>query len=60
MRRSAGRDDPAAAFAAGPHIDHIIGVADHIEIVRDHDDGGTIILWGMHSWCRMGMFEISG
>lgn len=42
--RCADRHDAAAAFpAAGAHIDYIVGVTDHVQIMLDDNDRGAVI-----------------
>ena len=39
LRRAGGDDAPAAFAAARPHVDHPVGVGDHVEVVFDDHDG---------------------
>jgi len=48
-RRAAGHD-PAAGFpAAGAHIDDIVGVVDHVQIVLNDDNGRTAVQQGLEN-----------
>ena len=44
MGRSALGDDAAAGLAtAGPHVDDVVGVGDHVQVVLDDHDGGAVL-----------------
>ena len=48
-RRAAGHD-PAAGFpAAGAHIDDIVGVVDHVQIVLNDDNGRAAVQQGLEN-----------
>ena len=34
---------PAARAAAGPHVQHPVGVGDQVQVVVDDDEGGTVL-----------------
>ena len=42
-RRSAGDDSASVLSAAGSHVDYIIRIGDHVQVVFDDDDGGTAV-----------------
>lgn len=42
VRGSSGDDAATCAAAAGPHVDDVVGVGDHVEVVFDDDDGGAV------------------
>ena len=43
LLRSAGGNDAASVFpSAGPEVDNVVGVADHVEIMLDHHDSGPV------------------
>src|SRR5690606_8343967 len=39
LRRSDGHDLAARRAGLGPEVDHVVGVADDVEMMLDHDDG---------------------
>ena len=42
LHRTAGHNPAAGRTAAGAHVDQVIGVADHIQIMLDHHHGGAV------------------
>ena len=42
LRRARGYDPSALLSTAGTHVDDVIGVSNHVQIMLDHDNGGAV------------------
>src|SRR5690625_5825422 len=59
FRRAFRNDGAATAAAFRPHIDHPVGVFDHVEIVFNYDHGVSLIDQNLqHAQKAMNIFEV--
>ena len=42
-RRARGHDPSAVLAAARAHVDHVVGIGDHVEVVLDHQHGAALV-----------------